>query len=43
MLTHFGIRSTAVLLQLHVKHPGYSAKSADSMLQLETNMANATK
>ena len=27
VLTHFGIRSTPVLLQQHVKDPGHSAKA----------------
>ena len=33
--SYFGIRSTLVLLQLHVKDPGYSTKSAGGMLQLK--------
>ena len=32
--SYFGIRSTAVLPQWHVKDPGLSAKSASGMLQL---------
>ena len=32
----FGVSSTPVLLQWHVKHPGYSAKSAGDRLQLNT-------
>ena len=34
---YFGIRSTPVLPQSHVKHPGHSAKSADGRLQLNTH------
>ena len=37
VLTHFGIRSTPVLLQQHVKDPGHSAKSAGGRLQLNTH------
>ena len=37
MLTHFGIRSTSVLLQKHVKDPDHSAKSAGGRLQLNTH------
>ena len=36
VLTHFGIRSTPVLLQEHVKDPSHSAKSAGGRLQLNT-------
>ena len=32
--SYFGIRSTPVLPQSHVKDPGYSAKSAGGRLQL---------
>ena len=34
---YFGIRSTPVLPQQHVKYPGNSAKSADGRLQLNTH------
>ena len=34
---YFGIRSTPVLPQQHVKHPGHSAKSARGRIQLSTN------
>ena len=34
VLTYFGIRSTPVLPQQHVKGPGQSAKSAGGRLQL---------
>ena len=34
---YFGIRSTPVLPQLHVKDPGHSAKSAGGRLQLNTH------
>ena len=37
VLTHFGIRSTPVLPQYHVKDPGNSAKSAGGRLQLNTH------
>ena len=33
----FGIRSTPVLPQQHVKDPGHSAKSAGGKLQLNTH------
>ena len=33
----FGVRSTPVLPQWHVKDPGYSAKSAGSRLHLDTH------
>ena len=33
---YFGIRSTPVLPQQHVKDPGHSAKSAGGWLQLNT-------
>ena len=32
----FGVRSTPVLPQLHIKDPGHSAKSSDGRLQLNT-------
>ena len=35
--TCFGIRSTPVLPQWHVKDPGHSAKSAGGRLQLNTH------
>ena len=35
--SYFGIRSTTVLLQQHVKDPGHSAKSAGGRLQLNTH------
>ena len=35
--TYFGICSTPVLPQEHVKDPGHSAKSAGSRLQLNTH------
>ena len=35
--SYFGIRSTPVLLQKHVKDPGYSAKRAGGRLQLNTH------
>ena len=35
--SYFGIRSTPVLPQQHVKDPGHSAKSADGRLQLNTH------
>ena len=35
--SHFGIRSTPVLPQWHVKDPGHSAKSAGGRLQLNTH------
>ena len=35
--SYFGIRSTPVLPQLHVKNPGHSAKSAGGRLQLNTH------
>ena len=35
--SYFVIRSTPVLLQLHVKDPGHSAKSAGGRLQLNTH------
>ena len=34
---HFGIRSTPVLPQWHVKDPGHSAKCAGGMLQMNTH------
>ena len=34
--SYFGIRSTPVLPQSHVKDPGHSAKSAGGRLQLNT-------
>ena len=34
---YFGIRSTTVLPQQHVKDPGHSAKSAGGRLQLNTH------
>ena len=34
---YFGIRSTPVLPQQHVKDPGHSAKSAGGGLQLNTH------
>ena len=33
----FGVHSTPVLLQWHIKDPGYSAKSAGGRLQLNTH------
>ena len=33
----FGVRSTPVLLQWHVKDPGHSAKSAGGRLHLNTH------
>ena len=35
--SYFGIRSTPVLPQYHVKDPGHSAKSAGGRLQLNTH------
>ena len=35
--SYFGVRSTPVLPQLHVKDPGHSAKSAGGRLQLNTH------
>ena len=35
--SYFGIRSTPVLPQEHVKNPGHSAKSAGGRLQLNTH------
>ena len=35
--SYFGIRSTPVLPQQHVKDPGHSAKSAGDRLQLNTH------
>ena len=35
--SYFGIRSTPVLLQKHVKDPGHSAKRAGGRLQLNTH------
>ena len=35
--SYFGIRSTAVLPQWHIKGPGHSAKSAGGRLQLNTH------
>ena len=35
--SYFGIRSTPVLPQEHVKDPGHSAKSAGGRLQLNTH------
>ena len=35
--SYFGIRSTPVLLQWHIKDPGHSAKSAGGRLQLNTH------
>ena len=35
---YFGIRSTPVLPQWHVKDPGLSAKSAGGKLQLNTHV-----
>ena len=35
--SYFGIRSTPVLPQQHVKDPGHSAKSAGGRLQLNTH------
>ena len=35
--SYFGIRSTPVLPQQHVKNPGHSAKSAGGRLQLNTH------
>ena len=35
--TRFGVRSTLVLPQLHVKDPDYFAESADGKLQLNTH------
>ena len=35
--SYFGIRSTPVLQQQHVKDPGHSAKSAGDRLQLNTH------
>ena len=35
--SYFGIRSTSVLTQQHVKDPGHSAKSAGCRLQLNTH------
>ena len=35
--SYFGIRSTPVLPQWHVKNPGHSAKSAGGRLQLNTH------
>ena len=35
--SYFGVRSTPVLLQYHVKYPGHSAKSAGGRLQLSTH------
>ena len=32
--SYFGVRSTLVLLQLHVEDPGHSAKRAGGRLQL---------
>ena len=37
VLSHFGILSTPVLPQQHVKDPGHSAKSAGGRLQLNTH------
>ena len=37
VLTHFGIRSTPVLPQKHVKDPGHAVKSAGGRLQLNTH------
>ena len=34
--SYFGIRSTPVLLQYHVKDPGHSTKNAGGRLQLNT-------
>ena len=39
--SYFGICSTPVLLQWHVKDPGQSAKSAGGRLQLNTSHASA--
>ena len=36
----FGVRSTPVLPQQHVKDPGHSAKSADGRLQLNAHAPN---
>ena len=35
--SYFGISSTPVLTQYHVKDPGHSAKSAGGRLQLNTH------
>ena len=35
--SYFGIRSTPLLPQSHVKDPGHSAKSAGGRLQLNTH------
>ena len=35
--SYFGIRSTPVLPQQHIKDPGHSAKSAGGRLQLNTH------
>ena len=35
--SYFGIRSTPVLPQYHLKDPGHSAKSAGRMVQLNTD------
>ena len=35
--SYFGIRSTPMLPQKHVKNPGHSAKSAGARLQLNTH------
>ena len=35
--SYFGICSTPVLLQYHIKDPGHSAKSVGSRLQPNTN------
>ena len=35
--SYFGIRSTPVLPQQHVKDPGHSAKSAGGRLELNTH------
>ena len=35
--SYFGIRSTPVLLQHHVKDPGHSVKRAGGRLQLNTH------
>ena len=36
-VSYFGVRSTTVLPQQHVKNPGHSAKSAGGRLQLNTH------
>ena len=35
--SYFGIHSTPVLLQLHIKDPGHPARSAGGRLQLNTH------